>query len=155
MSRSAEPKAKVLFRIEDDAGAENVETLWALELGDDCYELTNCPFYAYGVSLGDVVWAPYDEDEQYPGFRRVVKKSGNRTVRVAFDLAVAPGNASDEVLQELVALGCNYEGANPSYIVVNVPRTTNLEFVVACLVENQARWEHADPTFAELHPDEP
>jgi hypothetical protein len=55
------PTKKVLFRVigetQDDV---NVETLWAFDLGDDRYRLGNSPFYAYSVSAGDVVYAPFD-----------------------------------------------------------------------------------------------
>ena len=154
MSHDAKPDAKILFQVPDDDGSANVETLWAYDLGGDRYKLANCPFYAYGVSLEDVVYAPYDANEERATFKRVVSKSGNRTVRIKFDQPVEPGNRSDEVLQGLIRLGCDYEGATRKYISVNVPACVDLDAVRDYLVNCNATWEHADPTYAELHPDD-
>ncbi|HEV8482623.1 MAG TPA: DUF4265 domain-containing protein [Blastocatellia bacterium] len=146
--------AKVLFRILDTEGGVDVETLWALDLGNDHYCLDNSPFYAYSVSWEDIVYAPHDEDEGFATFQRVVTKSGNRTVRIIFDPPVEEGNESDFVLQALVELGCSYEGSSPSYIAVNIPPTVDLQTVRQYLIEKEARWEHADPSYAELFPDD-
>jgi predicted acyl esterase len=66
---------------------------------------------------------------------------------------VEPGNASDEVLSDLVTLGCSYEGANGYYIAVNVPPGVELSAVRDHLIKCGATWEHADPTYSELHPE--
>jgi hypothetical protein len=153
MSETA-PDAKVLFRVPEEDGSAQVETLWATALGNDEYKLDNSPFYAYSVSWEDVVYAPIDPDEGCPTFVRVLRKSGNRTVRVIFDPPVAEGNASAAVLQGLVELGCTYEGANRGYISVNVPPSTKLKDVRSYLIERDAQWEHGDPTHAELFPNE-
>ena len=110
---SGEPTAKVMIRTVDDSGEIDVETLWAIDLGEDVYELADSSFYAYSVLWEDKVYAPYDEDEKFPVLERVVEKSGNRPVRVIFDPPVEGGNDSDIVLQGLVALGCSYEGRMP------------------------------------------
>jgi hypothetical protein len=151
MSSVAAPSAKVLFRVVEVDGSANVETLWAYELGEEHYKLDNSPFYAYGVSAGDTVFAPHDNAEGFPIFRSIVSKSGNRTVRIAFDPPVAAGNQSDDVLQGLVALGCDFEGANRRYVVVNIPPRVDLRAVVRHLVERTAAWEHADPTFDDFN----
>ena len=132
------PMAKVLFRVPEDDGGATVETLWAVPLGDDRYKLDNSPFYAYGVSWEDVVYAPADPQEQMPTFKSVVERSGNRTVRVIFETPISPGNASDQVLQGLVAMGCSYEGANPKYVSINVPPAVELQKVRPYLIERNA-----------------
>jgi hypothetical protein len=43
----------VVFRVEDGESVY-VETPWARHLGQNEYELDNLPWYAYGISLGDV-----------------------------------------------------------------------------------------------------
>ena len=148
------PSAKVFFRVPDDQGGAMVETLWAVPLGQDRFILDNSPFYAYGVSWQDTVLAPVDEQEGMPTFQQVLERSGNRTVRVIFDPPVVPGNGSDEVLQGLVSLGCSYEGANPAYMSVNIPPGVDLQQVCSYLIQQEAQWEHADPTYESLYPDE-
>ena len=115
MIDSPEPDAKVLFRVprEDGTDAADVETLWAWHLGDDKYKLDNSPYYAYSVSWQDIVHAPYDEDEDFPTYRNVIEKSGNRTIRIIFDPPVASENKSAKFVDALVELGCDYEGGKP------------------------------------------
>lgn len=148
-----QPNAKVLFRVPNEDGSEEVETLWATHLGGDNYKLDNSPFYAYSVSWEDVVCAPFNEEEGHPTYQRVVSKSGNRTVRVVFNPPIEPGNESDQILQRLVSLGCSYEGANRTYISINIPSTLELDVVRNYLIEQNATWEHADPTYANLFPE--
>ena len=152
MSGESRSNAKVLFRVPEEDGSAQVETLWATALGDDQYKLENSPFYAYSVSWEDTVYAPYDASAGQATFQRVVKKSGNRTVRVIFDPPAEDGNTSDHVLQGLVALGCSYEGAQRNYIAINIPPEIQLDHVREYLIAKQANWEHADPSYAELYP---
>ena len=154
MINAPAPDTKVLFRVPEDDGSAQVETLWATSLGNDEYKLDNSPFYAYSVSWEDVVYAPYDSIEEHPTFKRVLRKSGNRTVRVIFDPPVQDGNPSDEVLQGLVALGCSYEGANRGYMSINIPPEVELNDVRQYLITKQAQWEHADPRYSELFPND-
>jgi hypothetical protein len=153
MTDSSKPNAKVLFRVPNEDGTAEVETLWATDLGDDTYQLANSPFYAYNVSWEDVVSAPFSAEEGFPTFQHVVSKSGHRTVRVIFDPPVETGNESDQLLQGLVALGCGYEGANRKYISINIPPGVELDAVRNFLVDHDAMWEHADPSYESLFPD--
>ncbi len=148
-----EPDAKVLFRVPEEDGSAFVETLCATRVGEDEYRLDNSPFYAYGVSWLDVVCAPFDPDERFAVFARVVSKSGHRTIRVIFDPPVGAGNESDELLQGLVARGCTYEGANPEYMAIDVPPEVDLHAIRQYLIDHEATWEHADPVYDELFPD--
>lgn len=154
MSSDASPTAKVLFRVVGEEGKVNVETLWAFELGDDRYRLDNMPFYAYSVSLGDVVLAPIDPAEQRPTFKTILAKCGNRTVRIFFDEPVEDGSKSMLLLDGLVDMGCEYERANSRYIAVTVPPSVELSAVRDYLVENALTWEHADPSYTELYPND-
>jgi hypothetical protein len=150
----SEPSAKVVFRVEEDDGSAKVETLWAIDLGGDRYQLDNSPFYAYSVSVGDIVYAPVDPDEGRPTYSRVLEKSGNRTVRVILDPPLADGNASDELVEELLDLGCTYEGANPGYLCIVIPPNSDFAAVCTRLTSREVQWEHADPDYNELYPDE-
>jgi hypothetical protein len=141
----------LLFRVLNEDGTAEVETLWAYDLGDDQYKLDNCPFYAYAVSLHDIVYAPFDADEGFPTFQRIVSKSGNRTVRVILDPPIEPGNRSDEILIGLASRGCELEKANSKYVVVNIPPEVELAEISNYLVECSATWEHADPTYDQIH----
>lgn len=149
-----EPSAQVLFRVEEEDGSANVETLWAFDLGEDRYRLDNSPFYAYSVSVGDIVYAPVDPDEGRPTYRRVLEKSGNRTVRVILDPPLADGNSSDDVMHDLLDLGCTYEGANPEYLCIVIPADSDFAAVCTLLTSREVQWEHADPEYDDVYPDE-
>ena len=125
-----------------------------VRLGSDKYKLDNLPYYAYGVSCDDIVLAPFDKNEEFPTFEKVVSKSGNRTVRIIFDVPYESGNESEELINRLVAMGCNFEGANTKYIVVNIPPSVDLNAVVDRLNFAEVSWEYADPTYEDLYPEE-
>lgn len=154
MTEASPTHYKVLFRVPEEDGSSRVETLWATAAGDDEYVLDNSPFYAYSVSWKDTVYAPVAEEDGLPTFVRVVKKSGHRTVRVVFDPPVQEGNESEVLLQGLLELGCTYEGANRGYMAIDLPPEVPLEGVRQYLIKHAAQWEHADPSYAELFPDE-
>jgi hypothetical protein len=153
LNESSQPNAKVLFRIPNEAGGADVETLCARDLGEDKYQLDNLPYYAYGVSSGDIVLAPFSENEGLPTFEKVITKSGNRTVRIIFDVPVASGNASGALINRLVDIGCDFEGANRKYIVVNIPPSVDLDTVAQLLTSAEVSWEYADPTYETLFPE--
>ena len=154
MNNSQCGSAKVLFRVLEDDGSVNVETLWASDLGESRYRLANLPFYAYAVSLGDIVSAPFNVDEGFPTFARVISKSGNRTIRVILDMPPESAHRSAELLKHIEALGCSYEGAGKSYIALNVPPGVTLAKVTNLLGTFGVEWEHADPAYRELYPDQ-
>jgi Domain of unknown function (DUF4265) len=84
-----------------------VETLWAVRVTPDRFRLDNLPFYAYGVSLGDIV-----EGEEYvPGMYdlvKVVEPSGNRLMRVILAADAKANTAAGKlVIDRLHALGCD------------------------------------------------
>jgi len=131
-----------------------VETLWAFPLGDDLYELDNTPWYAYGVSWHDVIEARATEPDGLPEFVRVVRKSGYRTLRLILDPPADKNADSQAVLDRLTQFGCSYEGANPGYISIDIPPPVDLGQVTQFLTTSEQRWEHADPPYEELHPND-
>jgi len=145
---------KVVLRVTDEDGSVAVETPWATNVGEDLYRIENSPFYAYSLSWLDVVYAPYSKEEERPTFERVIEKSGHRTIRIKFDPPVEEGNDSMEELQGLVNLGCSYEGANPSYICVDISPEVDFEAVSNYLIARKLNFEYADPTYEELFPND-
>ena len=153
MTDSDEALVKIALRSADGTDVQ-VETPWAKRVGDNLYELDNVPWYAYGVSCGDIVEALPAEDG-LPEFRRVVRKSGNRTLRVILKPPANESTDSKAILDRLVVMGCDCEGMNHSYVAVNIPPTANFGDVCAFLTDTGQTWEHADPTYEQLHPEFP
>ena len=152
MSKEDDNLAKVAFRVGEGDDVE-VETPWARKVGVNTFVLDNLPWFAYGISAGDTFEA-IPAGDGLPEFTRVLEKSGNRTVRVILKPSVKESPESQAVLDHLVAMGCEYEGMNGSYFAVNIPPRVEFADVCAFLTEGKLQWEHADPTYAELHPDE-
>lgn len=153
-SGTDEDLVKVRFVVEDDESDPYVETLWAKPIGQDLYQLDNSPFYAYGVSWQDVVEAKLETvEDAIPSFTSIVRKSGNKTVRICFENRADESSEAKGILDSLVKMGCSYEGANPSYIAVNIPPDVDLADVRNYLTQAAVQWEHADPTYASLFPE--
>jgi hypothetical protein len=84
------------------------ESMWALPLGSDLYELRNVPFLAYDLNLGDIVLATADSPRQIPEIRRVVKRNGHSTLRLLFRSSV-PEKKRRALLQSLRFLSASFE----------------------------------------------
>jgi hypothetical protein len=149
----AEPEYTKVVMVTGEGEVSYVETPWVVPVSDGHFRLENIPFYAYGISLGDILEATPADDDPRPLVRRVVTKSGNRTLRVLADEG-AP-SVPQSLLDKIESVGCSYTGATPRYICINIPPIVPLDTVVAVLVKSHLRWEHADPTYDQLHPDEP
>ena len=134
------PLTKVAFT--DDQG--DIETLWAFDLGNGQYKLDNTPWYQYGLSYQDIVAASLRDGQLH--FERLVAKSGFRTLRVR-----APEPVPQSLLDSLVSLGCKYEGARPTFIGIDVPASVELSATVDLLEASGLEWEHADPTYEQIH----
>lgn len=96
---------KVRFEL-DDGG---VEIMHARALTNDLAVLDNIPFYAYGISCGDVVTVRCSDDGLV--FVGIAERGGHSTYRVK--IAASGGHETFLVRwAELERLGCRYEGSN-------------------------------------------
>jgi hypothetical protein len=140
----------VKVTMSDDDGF--TETAWAvrLEPGIDHFRLDNSPFYAYRVSADDVVEGAFVAEGFYD-FVRVVKRSGNRTVRLMFGEAKADTPYGQGVLDGVIRLGCSYEGMFNTVMSITVPPTVDLDDVAGYLISTGLTWEYADPTYDDIH----
>ena len=151
MTEGDDNLAKVAFRVVIGDDVE-VETPWARRIGVNTYALDNLPWYAYGISVGDTFEA-IPTDDGFPEFTRVIAKSGNRTVRVILKPSAKESPASQAVLDRFIAMGCEYEGMDNSYVAVNIPPSVSLADVCRFITDCGLQWEHADPTYDDLYPD--
>jgi hypothetical protein len=141
---------RLLVSLEREPGGEGPddEWLWAEPLGSERYRIESTPFFAYGLSHGDVVRAREEGDARR--FGDVERKSGHRTLRVALDLDFELEQPPvRRILEDLLALGCTYESMPPKIVALDVPPAVDVANVVARL-QTQRRdgvlvWEWADP----------
>jgi hypothetical protein len=142
-----------LVKVELSGPDGEKETPWAAPVGANLYRLDNSPFFAYDVSWQDIIEAEPDEDG-FLKFVRVVEKSGNRTIRIILDPPSDKSGASQRVLDTLIEMGCSYEGLNSAYLSINIPASIDLQGVCEYLTNTQIQWEHVDPSYDQLYPDE-
>ena len=71
---------KIEFHVPDEDGKTNIETMWAIDLGNNLYQLDNLPFYAYGISWHDKFKAEKQNEQGFAKFKEVTEKSGNKNL---------------------------------------------------------------------------
>jgi hypothetical protein len=141
---------RVLVSLDQDrvAGVPEDEWLWAEPLGSGRFRLESSPFFAYGLSHGDVVRAVGSGDR--PRLDEVECKSGHRTLRVALDGGWDLDRPEiGRFLDELLELGCSYEPLPPKIVALDVPPELDVGIVVGrlqvALRDGVLVWEWADP----------
>lgn len=136
MTKSNLKKIKLL--VDDD-----VETLWAELVTPGQYRLMSIPFLAYNVSWGDVIATELD-GQKMPVAQKVLKKSGNRTIRI-----LLPDDIDNKMLKDLYQwfekAGCGVEGFEPSLLAVNIPSEVDLDNITDYCDKQELRWEYGDP----------
>lgn len=129
-----------LQRDEDDYPPADWEWMWAKPVSGSTFKIDNIPFFATGVSSGDVVEA--EQTKEGLIFRELVEPSGHSTVRVI----IFRGDQNNEQLQEAVegmrqslkALGCATELSHiPNLIAVDVPPEVDYRSVTAFLSQQE------------------
>src|SRR5690349_1725335 len=117
-------QAKILYIVpedQDDAGES--ESLWSHSLGDQLYELQNIPFYAEHLNLEDIVRCDESVDG-LPVIQELVRRSGNRTLRVIFR-EEAPEEICVDILWELGKQKIFSEKVTDRRFMFNVPPTSD------------------------------
>jgi hypothetical protein len=132
---------KVQF-YDQDIGYENI---WVLPLGDGTYCLQNPPFFIYDIALNDVVAAVPDED-CFVHFLRVVRRSGNRTLRARSDFLLQDSEFMSKVKRGLCEMQCQVEAYRNRLLAISVPQEADLHSVMAYLAEMGLAWEYGCPS---------
>lgn len=112
---------KILYIVpgdDDDEDAGMAEGLWAFALGDQLYQLQNIPVAAEHLNVEDVVRCDEPRDTP-PVIREVVKRSGNRTLRVIFT-EEADEETCVDIIWELIQRGIAHERAVSKNYMFNV-----------------------------------
>ena len=141
---------RLLVSLERDASDDGPEDewLWAEPLGSGRFRLESTPFFAYGLSHGDVVRA--EEGPELARLTAVERKSGHRTLRLAIDPSWNVDRPEiQQVLEDLLAMGCTYEAMPPQIVALDLSPEVDVGVVIARL-QVQLRdgvllWEWADP----------
>jgi hypothetical protein len=128
------------------------EWMWAEPAGPGLFRLSNSPFYAYGVSLGDVVSVAMREG--LPVVTGIAERGGRTTYRVLRAEALAD-EVWDEEWAQLNTLGCVCESDGDRLVAIDVPAETDVAAVFRLLEEgeNLGFWAFEEVWFG--HPSVP
>lgn len=140
-------KVRLPLSAQDHAHGVQAENIWTERLGPDSYRVDNIPFYAYGISLDDIICAR--EQDGRLVFEAVLSHSGHSTYRVFInDKAGVESSAFNLRWRALEQLGCSLEVAKKRWIAVDVPPQSDVFAVYRELElgEQAAVW-----TFEEAH----
>jgi len=120
-------KVKVAIGLPEDAPTPD-ETLWAERLGEHLYRLDNTPWYARDCALDDLVWRE-ETDGELPRFVKVIRPSGNRTVRVFVPSSENRAQVKHLVFSLCEQCGCIFEEmrATGGLIAITVPASADAE----------------------------
>ena len=125
-------EAKVSFLLEqdeDDWPPVATEAIWADFVAEHLYRLRNVPFFAVGVSLGDVVRT--EKPEAVERFVSVVEPSTNSTLHVFCFSDNKRAVLTDWLKQQ----GWEWEyGFKKQYLAINVPASSKVNELISLLV---------------------
>src|SRR5437868_13048249 len=106
------------------------ETMWARRLDESTFEIRNVPFYAYGISYGDVVQARRRGEQNI--IENVVERSGHSTYRI-FVTDREDLTKFQDFWHPLETMGCTVERATTRLFAVDVPVTASITAVYEIL----------------------
>ena len=132
---------KVLFDLGSNAWHGNAtETVWAENVTQNRFRLRNVPFYAFGVSNEDVVFA--EKDGHAFVFTGVSIRAGHSTYRIILN-ETTQGWDFDNAWRPLEELGCIYEEGPGALKAVDVPSSVDIAQVYQLLEagESDGVWD--------------
>lgn len=124
-----------------------IETLWAYSLGNQLYELQNMPFFAVHLNIDDIVFCDESADS-LPIINRLIKWSGNRTLRVAFTDEATDEKCVD-IIWELTKRNILHEIATYKGYMFTVESKNDYEWALNFLKEKEEEgllWLYEQPT---------
>lgn len=125
---------RIVFELEPDAWHGNAtERLWADRVGPDRYRLRNTPFFAFGVSHGDVVLGEERDGQVF--FKATTIRSGHSSYRIRLR------NEDDRSAflrywEPIARMGCTYEGG--PVMAIDVPAPTDIHSIYRLLEAGEA-----------------
>jgi len=134
---------------------EVVETMWCeiIDESKGIYKLDNIPFYGPLIASDDIFYAQFDDNEEELVFREVIESSGNSVVQVV----ILKEDFDKEIIRkEVFELGCESEGINDNFFVIEIPIDVNYNSLKKILdeYENNKFIEYAEPILSVKHQDD-
>ena len=140
MSATARDRmVKVTIPLHPDAWhGKATETVWSESVGGDKYRIANVPFFATGLSYGDVVTAQIESEALV--LREIVLRSGHSTYRLFLsDAAFFETTEFKNFWAPLAREGCTFERATERLFAVDVPPRADIHKVYASLERGEEK----------------
>ncbi len=120
LKKCMDSDVKIVFELAQDGDAPyQVESLWAVPLDGGGYRIDNIPWYVSNIALGDVVAAAPRNDERLFFTGEILRRSGNRTIRVRLvEESIARSAAIHDAIERL---GAKSELDHTDLLAVNAP----------------------------------
>jgi hypothetical protein len=133
---------KVHFDLSEPDMGIGGESLWAAPVGVNLYELRNSPWHIRSVNWLDVVEAVPRNENEWPEFVRVHKRSGHRTIHVY--ILDAGRSRMQEILDNCNRLGSTYEGMDDRMYALDfkpgIDLTPTIEYLESLKAQDVADW---------------
>lgn len=147
---ATEPYVRVRVRLEREDGWPPAESegLWAQERAGGAYLLANTPFFAFGLSNGDLVRAAPDDDGVI-WFTQRIERGGSLTIRI---ITTDPADCMEDVVAEFEAHGVSGESMErPRLLALDLPPGSDLASAKARLAAGVAsgRWHVEESDISE------
>lgn len=144
---------KILARYYSDLEEKIVvETLWAEEIDVKkwWYRVDNIPFYWPSFSYNDIIFAKYNDNEDFLTFQKIIKPSGNSTIQI---IIPNPDFDTENFIKNIVKINIEVEKFHSQFLVCNVPYSENYKTFHQFLLEKEKTWEiaFAEPNLSEKH----
>ena len=143
-------QVKVNFEITEGLKKGASESMWADVVSENQYKLDSIPFFAYGISCGDIVEAKLIENDIYQ-FEKVIVKSGNSTYRILVKDHWTKKEVHEN-LKDILQLGCIFEGGEFDkfqIFALNLPHSIDVYKVYEFLErgQKQKKWTFEEANF--------
>jgi len=137
---NGQTKVKIFFEINNDVDKPKSESIWAEDNGLGNFRIDNIPFFTYGISYNDIIFAELDRDNLL-FFKKVIKRGGHSTLRLFFTNKLSEQEKQSEI-KKLNKIGAVVERATESLFAIDVSPDTNLKSVISLLKEGEQRGEY-------------
>ncbi len=108
------------------------ESMWAEDLGNDLYRLRNSPFYLYGYSFNDIVYAKFDPSIEKRVIQNTHELGGHSTYRIMITENTQT-TRFEELLELLDQEHAYFEGVDDKYFAIDVEPQANIQKVLKLL----------------------
>ena len=144
---------KILFSVYSELMEQEITEIMRAETvsADLChYKILSIPYYVPLISFGDIVFAPYDDDQGMPKYLETVEPSGNSNIWVVI---TDDQSDIDNIRTLFSQMDCPSEVVSNRFFAMNIKATANYLKVRNKLQELRSEGiiDYSESSLAETH----